>query len=564
MRLVIRRALRKARAKVPDKHADAFSAKVATLRREGYPEDQALAIAYRTLREDPGKLSKAGETPEQEERMGNLRLVVRRTRTYAGGDAEQQDRNQAALEDADAPASLHRLIPVLPLSKGPRHWITVRPNGPGTKGRPMLVEGGEGGAHTVVAGAGGKLKGKVLKNVKSKSTAVGEEGKGAEEGKETRPPSPKKKPTQRRKPLPKLELWGGPKRPIQRYGESLIEAIARTHREHAARGPRATRTRAHVLKRLRAHDREQRDKHKNNPRALAVHDRMMEDAQREARGRTSVGQWGHHHRRIDPVVGLLGHGRASRHQTLIDRAHQADLDEHTHGKQSILLNSSQAAHLRGLLREQHKPDADPFIEDATVGAGYRPGERNNEFHLPANRVGAAADSAEFHAELEGVDNPRAARLWSEIAEKLRSVGGTAAKQADKREGKLSKAVPVGRDRTRWALASVSTLPMAKAVGALASDDAVRVAPPLHAWSDHGYRFEFRQTLPRVGVLTVEGPTLPMPFHVVCPGLADARQKAPDLVKQLSAGVVPAYGVYRRMTVPPARVGAAQGGQRISA
>ena len=46
-----------------------------------------------------------------------------------------------------------------------QHWITVHPNGPDSKGEPLLISG----SGTVVGGAGGKLNGKTLEHVRSMS-----------------------------------------------------------------------------------------------------------------------------------------------------------------------------------------------------------------------------------------------------------------------------------------------------------------------------------------------------------------------------------------------------------
>ena len=46
-----------------------------------------------------------------------------------------------------------------------QHWITVHPNGPDSKGEPLLING----SGTVVGGAGGKLNGKSLNHVMSQS-----------------------------------------------------------------------------------------------------------------------------------------------------------------------------------------------------------------------------------------------------------------------------------------------------------------------------------------------------------------------------------------------------------
>lgn len=49
------------------------------------------------------------------------------------------------------------------------HWITIRPNGPGTKGQPVLIEPQPDGSARVVGGAGGSLNYLKLRGVKSHS-----------------------------------------------------------------------------------------------------------------------------------------------------------------------------------------------------------------------------------------------------------------------------------------------------------------------------------------------------------------------------------------------------------
>jgi len=48
-------------------------------------------------------------------------------------------------------------------------WITVRPNGPGTEGHPVLIQPAGDGAYHVIGGAGGKLNFLKLRNVKSEA-----------------------------------------------------------------------------------------------------------------------------------------------------------------------------------------------------------------------------------------------------------------------------------------------------------------------------------------------------------------------------------------------------------
>lgn len=54
------------------------------------------------------------------------------------------------------------------LPQGAR-WITVRPNGPGTEGHPVLIQPSDDGAYRVIGGAGGKLNYLKLTGVKSEA-----------------------------------------------------------------------------------------------------------------------------------------------------------------------------------------------------------------------------------------------------------------------------------------------------------------------------------------------------------------------------------------------------------
>jgi colicin import membrane protein len=47
-----------------------------------------------------------------------------------------------------------------------RRWITAHPNGPGTRGIPLLIEGTAGGGAKIIGGAGGKLNGQELGKLK--------------------------------------------------------------------------------------------------------------------------------------------------------------------------------------------------------------------------------------------------------------------------------------------------------------------------------------------------------------------------------------------------------------
>lgn len=61
----------------------------------------------------------------------------------------------------------------------------------------------------------------------------------------------------------------------------------------------------------------------------------------------------------------------------------------------------------------------------------------------------------------------------------------------------------------------------------------------------GYTFRFHKAGKGLPILTVTGPAMPMPFHMVVRNHADAVRRAPDVAAVLARGEVPDEGVYRR-------------------
>lgn len=85
-----------------------------------------------------------------------------------------QPHTLAITDSALAWRLLEAPIDMLKADHGPippdARWITVHPNGPGSKGQPVLVfPAGEGGAMRVIGGAGGKLNMLKLQRVKSRA-----------------------------------------------------------------------------------------------------------------------------------------------------------------------------------------------------------------------------------------------------------------------------------------------------------------------------------------------------------------------------------------------------------
>lgn len=74
---------------------------------------------------------------------------------------------------------------------------------------------------------------------------------------------------------------------------------------------------------------------------------------------------------------------------------------------------------------------------------------------------------------------------------------------------------------------------------------LRKAAPSRSWAVGAYTCELRKSAAGLVVLTVRGPKLPLPYHLVVGGEIDARRQAPGVVEELRAGRVPAEGVFRR-------------------
>jgi hypothetical protein len=83
-------------------------------------------------------------------------------------------------------------------------------------------------------------------------------------------------------------------------------------------------------------------------------------------------------------------------------------------------------------------------------------------------------------------------------------------------------------------------------------------PVRTSWELDGFRCDYRQTGHGIGTLTLFRPGMPLPFHVLCNGLHDARGRAPGIVADLAAGRTPEVGLYRRRRIARGTRGA-QGG-----
>lgn len=72
-----------------------------------------------------------------------------------------------------------------------------------------------------------------------------------------------------------------------------------------------------------------------------------------------------------------------------------------------------------------------------------------------------------------------------------------------------------------------------------------MAPGAVSFDVGDYLFTFRKAGRGLPILTVRGKGLPMPYHMVVRGLADARQRAPGVAQAFAEGKVPDEGVFRR-------------------
>lgn len=59
-----------------------------------------------------------------------------------------------------------------------------------------------------------------------------------------------------------------------------------------------------------------------------------------------------------------------------------------------------------------------------------------------------------------------------------------------------------------------------------------------------FQFDYRRSPSGIGILSVSGGNLVMPYHMVCKSWKAAKAKAPDIVKTFLAGRVPEEGVFR--------------------
>lgn len=101
---------------------------------------------------------------------------VNRAREWAAGGAPPgrdlagaADAWVAQVRQAREAAQVIRGMGAGDLVKAQR-WITAHPNGPGSRGIPLLIEGHKDGSATIVGGAGGKLNGKKLGELKSQES----------------------------------------------------------------------------------------------------------------------------------------------------------------------------------------------------------------------------------------------------------------------------------------------------------------------------------------------------------------------------------------------------------
>ncbi len=105
-------------------------------------------------------------------------------------------------------------------------------------------------------------------------------------------------------------------------------------------------------------------------------------------------------------------------------------------------------------------------------------------------------------------------------------------------------------RRTVALVRRSIVPLRKSLAAIAD-----------RWVDGEYTLTFRKG-GMLGTLTIEGPGLPQPYHVLARSASDARGKAPQVLAQLRQGDTPDFGVFRPLELTPQTLSSSYGGVRL--
>lgn len=115
---------------------------------------------------------------------------------------------------------------------------------------------------------------------------------------------------------------------------------------------------------------------------------------------------------------------------------------------------------------------------------------------------------------------------------------------------MKKAVDGYGLRARLVLPVVRIHPLAKGGAVAAADDVPLVSDAVSGFDVdvEGHRCAYRIAKAGFGVLTITGPSAPIPFHIVV-SPSDARQAARDAVAELRAGRSPKRGVFRVEALP---------------
>ena len=71
---------------------------------------------------------------------------------------------------------------------------------------------------------------------------------------------------------------------------------------------------------------------------------------------------------------------------------------------------------------------------------------------------------------------------------------------------------------------------------------------LHSWAHLGYVCEFRKGTNGIGLVTVEGPDMPLPLHEIVSNLSKAKVFASEAITALRDGRAPRRGIFQAVVV----------------
>lgn len=84
--------------------------------------------------------------------------------------------------------------------------------------------------------------------------------------------------------------------------------------------------------------------------------------------------------------------------------------------------------------------------------------------------------------------------------------------------------------------------------------AVASIGPQKVWTDSGYRCELRRSPAGIAVVTIDHPSMPLPFHMIIAAMSKARRMASEAIDAIRKGDSPMEGMFRARELPVARRG----------